>query len=214
MKNMSHQDYYIVGVGASAGGQDALKDFFSGIPVNVQAAFVIVTHLLRDHKSALPHIISKFTKLPVAAIEHDTKPRPGHVYVMTEDVIATMKRGKLILNPRPGDNRINNSIDIFFESLAVDQRTKAIGVILSGMGKDGADGALKIFQEGGDVFVQDPGSTKFSSMPAATIFKDHPDFILPPRELGVKLGQMIQSKTSGRFLPDDLHQENRLNLNT
>ncbi len=211
---MSQQNLHIVGVGASAGGHDALKEFFSAIPSDIQAAFVVVTHLFRDHRSALSDIISRFTKLKVSRIANAVKPQPGHVYVMPEDVTVTIKNSRLMLTPRLSDNRVNNSIDIFFESLAIDQGKKAIGVILSGMGSDGADGALKIFQEGGDVLVQDPESTKFSSMPMATIFKDHPDFILPPKQLGIKLTLMISSKTGDRQRQSsNVHPENRFNVN-
>ena len=195
---MSQYNFYIVGVGASAGGQAALKEFFSGIPADIPAAFVVVTHLSRDYKSSLSNIIAGFTDLNVSKIEKYTKPQPGHVYVMPEDVVAKMENGFLSLIPRPHDNVVNRSINIFFDSLAQEQQSKAIGVILSGMGSDGADGAVKIFQEGGDVLVQDPESTRFNSMPMATILKDHPDFILPPRALGIKLAEMIYAKTLHR----------------
>ena len=195
---MSRYNFYIVGVGASAGGQAALKEFFSGIPADTPAAFVVVTHLSRDFKSSLSDILSNFTDLKVSKIGKYTRPEPGHVYVMPEDVVAKMENGLLSLIPRPQDNIINKSINIFFESLAKEQQSKAIGIVLSGMGSDGADGALKIFLEGGDVMVQDPESTRFNSMPMATILKDHPDFILPPRELGIKLTEMIKMKTDDK----------------
>lgn len=195
---MSQYNFYIVGVGASAGGQTALKEFFSGIPADTPAAFVVVTHLSRDYKSSLHNIISGFTRLQVSKIGKYTKPEPGHVYVMPEDVVAKIENGFLTLVPRPHDNVINKSINIFFESLAREQQSKAVGVVLSGMGSDGADGALKIFLGGGDVLVQDPESTQFNSMPMATILKDHPDYILPPKELGVKLAEMIKMKSDDK----------------
>jgi two-component system, chemotaxis family, protein-glutamate methylesterase/glutaminase len=191
---MGKHDSYIVGVGASAGGQIALKEFFRSIPSDINAAFVVVTHLFRDFRTELPSILSRFTDLKVSRLADKTSPKPGHVYVMPEDVIATMQNGFIVLKPRPADNLINNTINTFFESLAIDKRSKAIGVILSGMGSDGANGAVKIFENGGDILVQDPGSTKFNSMPMATIMKDHPDFILPPQELGLKLTKMLRQK--------------------
>jgi chemotaxis response regulator CheB len=195
---MSQFNFYIVGVGASAGGQAALKEFFSAIPADTPAAFVVVTHLSRDFKSSLHDIIAGFTKLKVSKIGKYTKPEPGRVYVMPEDVVAKMENGFLTLVPRPQDNVINKSINIFFESLAKEQQSKAIGVVLSGMGNDGAEGALKIFLEGGDILVQDPASTPFNSMPVATILKDHPDFILPPKELGLKVAEMIKMKSDDK----------------
>lgn len=208
---MSQYNFYIVGIGASAGGQEALKQFFGGIPSDVPAAFVVVTHLSRNFKSALPAIISKFTGLEVSKITKHTRPQPGHVYVMPEDVTVKMESGLLCLIPRAEDNIINRSINIFFESLAEEQKSKAIGVILSGMGSDGDEGALKIFQEGGDVMVQDPGSTPFNSMPTATILHDHPDFILPPRELGIKLAELIKTRTDDwQAVPNPIQGQNNL----
>ncbi|HEY0653879.1 MAG TPA: chemotaxis protein CheB [Chryseosolibacter sp.] len=208
---METHDFFIVGVGASAGGQQALKEFFSTVPAETDAAFVVVTHLFREHKSELASIISRFTKLNVVSIKNNTRISPGNIYVMPEDVFVHLQGHVLKLVPRPNDNLINNSINIFFESLAKEAGTKAIGVILSGMGSDGSDGALKIFMEGGDVLVQDPESTKFNSMPMATILKDHPDFILPPRELGNKVAEMVRSKSAKREARIYKHDDLRLN---
>lgn len=191
---MEKKELYIVGVGASAGGHEALKEFFTNIPTDLPAAFVVVTHLLRNYKSELASIITRFTKLKVSRLSGMTRPEAGRVYVMPEDVIAYMKDGHLVLKQRPAEQNINRSIDIFFESLAEDQRNRAIGVVLSGMGFDGSNGALRLYEKGGDVLVQEPSTTKFNSMPWATIMKDHPDYILPPKELGRKLAELIQSK--------------------
>lgn len=191
---MVKSDFFIIGVGASSGGQEALKEFFSTIPSDINAAFVVVTHLFRDYKSELTSIISRFTSLNVIRIGKHTSIQPGNVYVMPEDVEVEIQNGMLNLTPRSDKNIVNWSIDIFFESLAKEVGTKAIGVILSGMGSDGSDGAVRIFQEGGDVLVQDPESTQFNSMPKATILKDHPDFILSPKQLGSKITEMIQPK--------------------
>jgi two-component system CheB/CheR fusion protein len=97
----------------------------------------------------------------------------------------------LLLEDRPETDIVNHTIDVFFESLAKESRSKAIGVILSGMGSDGANGSLKIYENGGEIFVQEPASAAFSMMPLATIRKDHPDFILPPKALGSKLAETI-----------------------
>lgn len=205
---MSNNDFPIVGVGASAGGQQALRDFFSSIPPDIDAAFVVVTHLLRQHKSELASILSRFSKIPVQPVTDNLRLSPGNIYVMPEDVFVQVRHGRLRLSQRPDSNVINNSINIFFESLAKDAGPRAIGVVLSGMGSDGSEGALKIFKEGGDVLVQDPESTKFTSMPMATILKDHPDFILPPRELGTKITQMIEARTSDKPKITPFGQEN------
>jgi two-component system, chemotaxis family, protein-glutamate methylesterase/glutaminase len=189
-----NEEFYIVGIGASAGGHDAMKDFFSTIPRETSAAFIVVTHLFRTHRSELVKIITRFTPLKVMKVTNLMKVQPGVVYVMPEDVELTIKEGILRLNPRPADNIINRSIDIFFDSMAKDLKERALGVVLSGMGTDGSQGALKLFEYGGDVLVQDPSTTAFNSMPWSTIMKDHPDHVLPPRELGKKILEMVRSK--------------------
>jgi two-component system, chemotaxis family, protein-glutamate methylesterase/glutaminase len=186
---------YLVGVGASAGGHEALQEFFKMIPSDLPAAFVVITHLLRDYKSQLTSIVTRFTKLKVSSITGIVHPRAGRVYVMPEDVIAVMKEGILYLKPRPTDTLINNAIDIFFESLAVEEQSNAIGVILSGMGSDGSKGALKLYEVGGEVLVQDPKTTQFNGMPWAAIINDHPEYVLPPRELGQKDLDLIRMKS-------------------
>lgn len=119
----------------------------------------------------------------------------GSVYVMPEDVVMEIKNGILYLKPRPPKELINNAIDIFFESLAKDQKDKAVGIVLSGMGTDGSKGALKLFEYGGSVLVQEPNSTEFNGMPWSAALKDHPDYILPPKQLGEKLVNMVKAKT-------------------
>lgn len=192
------KSFYVVGIGASAGGHKALEHFFSHLPANFPAALVVVTHLYRSVKSELTRIISRFTPLKVVRVQNHMRVEAGNVYVMPENVIMLIQDGTLILSERPVDQVANNAINIFFESLAVDQQEKAIGVILSGMGFDGATGALKIFENGGDVYVQDPETTAFNSMPLAAIMKDHPDFILPPEKLGEKLTHILKLKKMDR----------------
>lgn len=190
---MKHSPY-LVGVGASAGGHAALQEFFKAIPPDLPAAFVVITHLMRDYKSQLASIVTRYTKLKVSRISGIVQPQAGRVYVMPEDVIAVIRHGSLYLKPRPADTLINNAIDTFFESLATEERSNGIGVVLSGMGSDGANGALRLYEVGADVLVQDPSTTRFNGMPWATIAKDHPDFILPPKELGQKVVELIRFK--------------------
>lgn len=180
-------NFHIVAVGASAGGNEALERFFTDVPADIPAAVVVVTHLYRSFRSELARIISRYTAMNVLRIRDGMCVEPGNVYVMPENVIMSIHDGALFLKERPVDRLANNAIDIFFESLAVDQQEYAIGVILSGMGFDGSKGALKIFEHGGSVYVQDPETTAFNSMPLAAIMNDHPDFILPPEKLGKTL---------------------------
>jgi two-component system, chemotaxis family, protein-glutamate methylesterase/glutaminase len=189
--NMKNQPQFVVGIGASAGGHHALQEFFEEIPAGLPAAFVIVMHLLRDHHSMLTEIMSKYVVMPVERIHGIVVPEAGRVYVMPENVLLEIRQGILYLTPRPDDYAWNQAINVFFTSLAHDQRDRAIGVILSGMGSDGAAGSLMLYRHGGEVLVQEPASAQYDSMPRATIQMDHPDFVLPPRELGQRLATML-----------------------
>jgi two-component system, chemotaxis family, protein-glutamate methylesterase/glutaminase len=191
---MGHQ-FYVVGIGASAGGHRALQEFFSTIPANTGAAFVVVTHLLRGHQSMLPRILTKYTAMPVKRIASTEIVRRNLVYVMPEGVKLVIRNSELILEQRPADEAINNSIDVFFESLARERKENAIGVILSGMGSDGAAGALALHEHGGTVLVQDPSSTQFPSMPWSAIMKDHPEEVLTPAQLGKYVSALVHAKT-------------------
>jgi chemotaxis response regulator CheB len=189
---MKNAPQYIIGIGSSAGGHSALKEFFHDIPPGLSAAFVVVTHLLRDHRSMLPEIMEKYVVMPVERLHGIVVPEAGHVYVMPEDVLLEIRQGTLYLMPRPEDYVWNQAINVFFTSLAQDQCEHAIGVVLSGMGTDGAAGALMLYRHGGEVLVQEPASAQFDSMPKAAIRTDHPDLVLPPRELGQRLAAMLQ----------------------
>lgn len=191
---MSQHPLFIAAIGASAGGQHSIKEFFESIPMDVPVGFVIVTHLFRDHKSQLSNIVARYTDLKVHPVNGIMKVEPGNVYVMPEDVLMEIKHGILYLRSRPAQDVINNSIDVFFESLAKDQKERAVGVILSGMGTDGSKGALKLFEYGGSVLVQQPDSTEFNGMPWSAVLKDHPDYILPPKQLGEQLVDMVRAK--------------------
>lgn len=191
---MNKAEFFVVGVGASAGGHEALRDFFLSLPPNPEVAFVIVTHILRSHPSKLHSILSKYTSMKVVRIKGREMVKPNHVYVLPENASVTIKQGILFLSPRTNEEIINNMIDKFFRSLAVDQKEKAVGIIFSGMDSDGAIGAEIIHQHGGTVLVQEPGSTVFNSMPWAAITTDNPDEILPPSTLGKKLVEILRSK--------------------
>ena len=191
---ISRYPIYIAAIGASAGGQHSIKEFFESIPSDLPVGFVIVTHLFRDHKSQLSSIVARYTDMQVHAVNGIMRVEAGHVYVMPEDVLMEIRNGFLYLRARPPHELINNSIDVFFESLAKDQKERAVGIILSGMGTDGSKGAIKLFEHGGIVLVQEPNSTEFNGMPWSAVLNDHPDYVLPPRQLGEKLVNIVKAK--------------------
>lgn len=190
------QGFHVVGLGASAGGHQALREFFGNLPHPSEMSFVVVTHLRRDHFSILDRIISKFTRMPVVRITGGEIIKANHVYVMPENVNVQVRRRTLFLRPRGEDHKIHKPIDVFFQSLAEDTREKAVGIIFSGMGNDGFEGAQAIHHHGGMVLVQDPRSTEFKSMPESIIKDDSPDVILPPSELASRLTLLISEKRS------------------
>jgi two-component system, chemotaxis family, protein-glutamate methylesterase/glutaminase len=191
---MSKKGFFVAGIGASAGGLQALREFFIHVNTELPVAFVVVTHLFRDHRSELSNIISRFTKMPVERVAGPMPVEAGKIYVMPEDVVLEIHDSYLHVIPRLSGEVINRAIDIFFTSLAADQKQNAIGIILSGMGSDGTKGAQAIYKYGGEVLVQEPDSTPFNSMPCATIMHDHPDAVLPPKQLAQKLESIVISK--------------------
>jgi chemotaxis response regulator CheB len=191
---MSNTNFYIAGLGASAGGQEALREFFENFQDSKDISFVVVTHLLRDHKSILDKILSGYTKMEVRRIRNAEVVEPGIIYVMPENAKVFICNGTLVLKPRESDEIINGTIDIFFNSLAEDQKEKSIGIVFSGMGSDGAEGVKKIHEYGGTVLVQEPRSTHFKSMPDSAIKRDHPNEILPPAQLARNLFEFLESQ--------------------
>jgi two-component system, chemotaxis family, protein-glutamate methylesterase/glutaminase len=198
---MVASNFFIVGIGASAGGHDALKKFFKHLRTpEFPVAFVVVVHLARGHKSILDEILSKYTTLKVKKITGPEYVTPGFVYVIPEDSTLTLREGMLILKRRSADDLINKSVDIFFESLAFEKREQAIGIILSGMGSDGANGVNSIHRFGGTVVVQHPATTQMNGMPISAIIKDHPDEILTPEQIGEKLMNIIEEKIQATLI--------------
>jgi two-component system CheB/CheR fusion protein len=174
------QDPYIVAIGASAGGLEAIHDFFDNMPVNGNLSFVIIQHLSPDYKSLLVELVSKHTNMQVFEAQHNVPVRKHCVYVIPNNKLLTIESGRLILNQKIADKQPNTAIDTFLKSLAKDQSSKAIAVILSGTGTDGTKGALAIKENDGLVIVQDPISAKFDGMPNSAIAAGCADYILAP----------------------------------
>lgn len=151
----SRSEFFVVGIGASAGGLAAFEQFFSGMPVGVQPgmAFVLVQHLAPDHSSILAELVRRFTTLTVLQVEDGMTVEPNHVYIITPNHDLAFLNGKLhLLEPaEPHGHRL--PIDYFFRSLAQDQRDRAIGIVLSGTGSDGTQGVRAIKSESGMVMV-------------------------------------------------------------
>jgi len=175
----------IVGIGASAGGLAAFEAFFSSMPPLVEPgmAFVLVQHLAPDHKSMLTDLIRKYTRMEVFEVEDGMRVRPNCAYIIPPNCDMAFLNGALhLLEPTvPRGRRM--PIDYFFRSLAQDQHERAICIVLSGTGSDGALGVRAIKGEGGLVIVQDPDSTEHDGMPCSAITTGMVDYVLPVEEM-------------------------------
>jgi two-component system CheB/CheR fusion protein len=171
---------YIVGIGASAGGLEAINELFDNIPENTNFAFVIIQHLSPDYKSLMVELLSKHTSMVVVEAKDDVLLMANCVYLLPAKKTMTLKQGRVKLEDKIQSNSPNHAIDIFFESLAKDKGDKSIAIILSGTGTDGTKGIAQIKDHGGTVVVQDPLTAEFDGMPNSAVSSGHADLILPP----------------------------------
>src|SRR6195952_2633776 len=181
----------IVGVGASAGGVEALEGFFQGVPPQPGLAFIVVTHLAPDRESLLHEIIARHTDLTVAVAEDGAEVRPDHVYVLPADAIISIAAGRLALRKSDSSRRERKPVDILFSSLAIDHGEYAASVVLSGGDGDGTLGTKAIKERGGLTLAQvaDGHGPRHPSMPDSAISTGFVDFALPAEEMGAKLAE-------------------------
>ncbi len=158
---------HIVGIGASAGGLEAIETFFKNMSPTSGLAFVVIQHLSPDYKSLMVELLTKKTEMPVHRAEDGMEVLSGNVYLIPPKKNLSIFHGKLLLNDKAVNQGINLPIDIFLRSLAEDQGEQAIAIILSGTGSDGTRGVRAIKEMGGMVMVQNEESAKFDGMPKA-----------------------------------------------
>jgi PAS domain S-box-containing protein len=175
--------FAVVGIGASAGGLEALSEFLDAMPSDSGMAFVLVQHLSPDRESMMCEILARRTRMPVTEVENGAVIKPDHVYVIRPGHVLTIKDGRLHLGAQLGTRATNRPVDDFFKSLAEEQRERAIAIIMSGMGSNGTAGAQAIKAVGGLCVAQDPETAQFSSMPRHLIDQGYADYILPPKEM-------------------------------
>jgi two-component system, chemotaxis family, CheB/CheR fusion protein len=182
--------FSIVGIGASAGGLEALRQLLQALPPDTGLGFVIVQHLAPAHPSALAEILSRATAMPVLEVHDEPRVEPNHVYVIPPARTMTIAQGALHLlarekhgPPRP--------IDQFFESLAEEQAHQAIGVVLSGSATDGTLGLETIKAAGGITLAQDE-TAQHPSMPRSAIAAGCVDLVLPPHEIAREIARIAR----------------------
>lgn len=169
---------YVVAIGASAGGLDALEKLFAALPADTGAVFVVIQHLSPDHKSMMASLLARHTLMPVIMVEDDMPIRANHVYLIPPGSIMHLDGLHLRLTPK-SPRAFTLPIDVFFQSLATQYSDRSVGVVLSGTGSDGTRGAGAINEAGGFLLAQDPENAKFEGMPRSVIATGLVDAILP-----------------------------------
>jgi two-component system CheB/CheR fusion protein len=176
-------DFPIVGIGASAGGLEALEQFLGHVPKGSGLAYIVIQHLDPTRPGIMPELLGRLTGMPVAQAEEGMKVAPDCVYVIPSNKDLSILHGVLYLLDPLEARGLRLPIDFFFRALADDRRGEAIGVILSGMGTDGTMGLKAIKELGGLVLAQDPASAKFDGMPRSAIDTGLVDIVASAEDL-------------------------------
>lgn len=172
-------DFYVVGIGASAGGLEAFEQFFRNMPADNGMAFVLVPHLSPEHKSMMGDLLQRYTEMPIREVQDGVELVPNHVYIIPPNKDLALQNNLLMLQEPTEERGIRHPIDYFFRSLAQDQGDRSICVILSGTGTEGTIGLRAVKGEGGLVLAQDPKDAKYDGMPSSAITTGLVDHVLP-----------------------------------
>jgi two-component system CheB/CheR fusion protein len=175
--------HYVVAIGASAGGLEAIHEFFDNMSESANLSFVVIQHLSSDYKSLLVELVSRHTNMKVFEAANNTTIQKNTIYVIPNNKLITIENNRLILEAKKNTQAPNNAIDTFLYSLASDKKEEAIAIILSGTGTDGTKGIEVVKSRGGLVIVQDPATAKFNGMPNSAIQLGITDLILPPARM-------------------------------
>ena len=192
VENTAERPSHYIGIGASAGGLEALQILLQNLPTDTGACFVIVQHLSPDFKSMMLELLSKHTTMAINNAQDGMEVQPNQIYLIPPKKNMMVAQGRLLLSDKMPDSGLNLPIDIFFRSLSEDQQHKAIGIILSGTGSDGSRGIKALKEAGALVIAQEPESAKFDGMPNSAINTGTIDMILRPEDMGAKLEAYIQ----------------------
>jgi len=192
----------IVGIGASAGGLEALEQFLANVPENSGMAYVVIQHLDPTQKGMLPELLQRISSMNVFQVKDRMVIKQNCVYVIPPNKTMSVLKGVLHLFEPMETRGLRLPIDFFLRSLADDQQENSIGVILSGMGSDGSIGLRILKEKNGIVMVQDPATAKFDSMPRNAIDSVLVDIVAPPNELPGKLVTFLKHTPVARTKPD------------
>ncbi|MGE8632673.1 MAG: CheR family methyltransferase, partial [Achromobacter piechaudii] len=193
---ISDLHFPVVGLGASAGGIDALQDFFSHMPDTPNMAFVVIVHLSPNHESVLHKILQGATTMPVVQVTHAQRVQCNHVYVIPPASMLSMNDGYLSVSAATQAHGNRVAIDEFFRTLADVHTTRAVGIVLTGGGSDGSVGLARIKEQGGITFAQQPEDAEHDAMPRNAIATGMVDIILPVAAMPTRLKQIADNMAS------------------
>ena len=202
-------DIPVVGIGASAGGLEALEAFLVNLPEAPGVAFVVIQHMDPTHRGALPEILQRSTSLVVLEVEDGVEIEADHVYVIPPDKDLALLHGALRLLEPAAPRGLRLPIDTFFRSLADDREDRAIGVILTGLGSDGTVGLGAIKGRAGVTFVQDPDTARFDGMPRSAVEAGMADVVAPVEDLPGQIVRFLES-APGRMVGSEVPPANIL----
>ncbi|MDT8438575.1 MAG: CheR family methyltransferase [Wenzhouxiangellaceae bacterium] len=185
-------DGFIVTVGASAGGLEALERFFDSCPADSGAAFVVIQHLSPDHKSMMHDLLGRHTRMPVKMVSDGLEVEANHVFLIPAGTIMRIHESRFLLSPK-SPHLLTLPIDIFLNSLADERGSRCVACILSGTGSDGTRGAAEVNAAGGFLLAQDPRDAKFDGMPSSVIATGLVDAILPADQLAARVMSHIHN---------------------
>jgi two-component system CheB/CheR fusion protein len=175
--------FLIVGLGASAGGIQALRDFFQRVPPYSQIAYVVILHLSPDHDSQLAHVLQTVAHIPVTQVTEKVAIAPNHIYVVSPNQHLVMEKEFIVPSPNLHVEERRAPVDIFFRTLADAYGARAVCVVLSGTGANGSMGLKRVKERGGVAYVQNPREAEFNEMPRNAIATELIDEVLPVAEI-------------------------------
>jgi two-component system, chemotaxis family, CheB/CheR fusion protein len=179
--------FLVAGLGASAGGIQALKEFFSRVPEDSGIAYVVILHMSPEHESKLAEILQTTSPIPVTQVRDRVRIEPNHAYVIPPNQSLAIKHGHLSLSPMTGMEERRSPVDNFFRTLAEANRELAVSVILSGTGANGSLGVKRVKEYGGVAIAQDPKEAEYPDMPNHAIATTLVDYVLPVAEIPAKI---------------------------
>jgi two-component system CheB/CheR fusion protein len=194
----------IVAIGASAGGLEAFEQFFRNMPEDNNMGFVLIPHLSPEHKSIMPELLSRYSKMSFVQAENGMKVKPNCAYIIPPDKDMSILRGTLHLLDPVERRSVRHPIDFFFRALAQDQGEHAVCIVLSGTGTEGTLGLKAVKGEGGLVLVQDPKTARYDGMPASAVATGLADYVLSPDQMPSYL--LAYVKSPAHLLPRPLAQ--------